>query len=126
MGAAIALAFLFISPPASAQVPAAASVNLLTNGTFEKGAEGWVLSAHEKKGQMAMDATELHNGKPSLRIDNAEGDDTFAKQKVTVKPNTRYRIAGYIKTKAVQTLKRDGKDGRRCPSRADSPRRRQW
>ena len=44
-------------------------------------------------------------------MDNPEGDDTFVKQKVKVKPNTKYRLSGYIKTKDVLTVKREGKDG---------------
>ena len=60
---------------------------------------------------MAVDAKELHKGKPSLRVENVEADDTQVTQKVSVKPNTRYRLAGYVKTKEVETEKRGGKDG---------------
>ncbi|MDB6175872.1 MAG: dolichyl-phosphate-mannose--protein O-mannosyl transferase [Chthoniobacteraceae bacterium] len=87
------------------------SDNLLTNGSFEKGIEGWTLNAHEKIGQVAIDEKEKHGSKPSLRLENPSGDDTFLKQTVTVKPNTKYRLSGYIKTKDVQTVKREGKDG---------------
>lgn len=87
------------------------SDNLLTNGSFEKGIEGWILNAHEKIGQATIDQKEKHGGKPSLRLENPSGDDTFLKQKVIVKPNTKYRLSGYIKTKDVQTVKREGKDG---------------
>jgi len=90
---------------------ASANKNLFTNGNFEQGTDGWTLSAWNKKGQMSMDADVLHNGKPSLRVENIQGDDTQVTQKVAVKPNTRYRIVGYIRTKDVQTEKRGGKDG---------------
>jgi hypothetical protein len=33
------------------------------------------------------------------------------KQKVTVKPNMKYRLTGYIKTKDVAEVKREGKQG---------------
>ncbi|MBN8420051.1 MAG: hypothetical protein J0L73_14130 [Verrucomicrobia bacterium] len=37
----------------------------------------------------------------SIRIDNPAGDDSFLQQTVTVKPKTRYRLTGYLKTKDV-------------------------
>jgi len=89
----------------------AATTNLFTNGNFEQGTDGWTLSAWNKKGTMAADKTELHNGKPTLRVENVQGDDTQVLQTIPVKPNTRYRLAGYIKTKSVETEKRGGKDG---------------
>jgi hypothetical protein len=69
------------------------------------------LSAVKKVGQMSIDENERHGDKPSLRIDNAGGDDTHPKQKVTVEPETRYRLAGYIRTKDLRSVKRDGKGG---------------
>jgi hypothetical protein len=85
--------------------------NLLVNGSFEKGTEGWTFSAYKKKGQIAMDESVQFQGKPSVRLENTEGDDSFLKQTVAVKPNTRYRMSGCIKTKDVLQLVRDGKNG---------------
>lgn len=86
--------------------------NLLVNGTFEKGTEGWTFDGHGKAfSEMAMDENEKHSNRASLRVTNTEGNDTHVKQKVTVEPNTKYRLEGYIKTKDVFTVKRDGKDG---------------
>lgn len=97
--------------------------NLLTNGDFKKGMEGWELLSFGKQGtatvvkpedvlvdglkarpagQPAPDPTDIRDGKPSLKIDNMAPDDTAVKQKVTVKPATRYRLAGWIKAKGVE------------------------
>jgi Carbohydrate binding domain len=89
----------------------ASSKNLLPNGNFEKGMEGWAITAFGKKGQGAIDDSEKREGRSTLRIDNSEGDDASARQKVAVEPNTHYRLEGYIKTKDVQAVKRGGKDG---------------
>ena len=78
--------------------------NLLQNANFEKGADGWELNAFGKKGTMAIDQDELRDGKPTLRITSVD-DLTFVYQTVKVKPNTRYRLSGYLKTKDVRDLK---------------------
>jgi len=85
--------------------------NLLVNGDFTKGTEGWTLNATQKVGKMPIDETEKHGEKPSLRIDNIAGDDTHLKQTVTVEPETRYRLEGYIRTKDLQSVSRTGKGG---------------
>ena len=87
------------------------SKNLIVNGSFEKGMEGWTFDPNGKKGVAAMDENEKHLNKPSLRIDNAQPDDSHIKQKVTVEPETRYRLEAYIKTKDVLPAKRDSKGG---------------
>ena len=105
------------------QQPVDPKSNLLTNGDFSKGTDGWELLSFGKQGtatvvkpedvlvdglkvrapgQPAPDPTEIHNGKPSLKIDNMTPDDTSMKQKVTVKPATRYRLAGWMKVKNVE------------------------
>jgi hypothetical protein len=91
--------------------PAPTTKNLLVNGSFENGTDGWTLKAYANQGRMAIDETEKHGGKPTLRVDNPAGDDTHLKQTVTVEPDTHYRLEGYIKTKDLQSVKRDGKGG---------------
>ena len=54
-----------------------------------------------KQGKIEVDTVEKRDGKNIVRIDNPVGDDSFLKQDVTVKPQTRYRFTGYIKTKGV-------------------------
>jgi hypothetical protein len=84
--------------------------NLFKNPNFEKGLEGWSMVSFQKKGDMAVDNKELHHGKPSLRIDNPGPDFVFVRQMVG-KPNRRYRLTGYVKTKDVEPAKPGAKDG---------------
>lgn len=95
----------------AAKDAAANERNLLANGDFKDGTQGWELIAFGKKGKMAIDTKELFEGKPTLRIENAEGDHSFVRQIVKGKPNTRYRLAGYIKTVNVEPVKGSGKEG---------------
>jgi hypothetical protein len=90
---------LSVSVIASAQQASTAKPNLLTNPSFEEGQTGWEFAS--KRGQVTVDPTEKHQGKNSIRIENPAGEDTFLKQTITVKPKTRYRMTGYIKTKDV-------------------------
>ena len=85
-----------------------ADKNLLTNGNFAQETEGWVFNSFGQKGQMTLDRMELHNGNPSVRIENGEDDDSSLKQKVEVKPGTWYRLSGWIKTKGVGPQKGNG------------------
>jgi hypothetical protein len=84
------------APWSHAQEASSGRKNMLTNPSFEDGQTGWETSG---KGTVTLDATEKRGGKAALRIENAVGGDTFAKQTIAVKPQTRYRLSGYIKTK---------------------------
>lgn len=99
------------TPALGAKAAAAGDRNLLTNANFEDGATGWELVAFHNKGTMTIDTKELRNGKPTLRIDNVEGDHSFVRQVVKGKPNTHYRLTGYIKTKNVEMTKKVEKSG---------------
>ena len=98
-----------LSALAGAQEPA--TKNLLTNGSFEKGTDGWTFDPHKKVGTMTWDETEKHGTHPSVRIENPTDEDSHFKTKVTVEPETRYRLEAYIKTKDVLATKRDSKGG---------------
>ena len=100
------------APPAAAPEPA--DGNLIVNGTFEKGTDDWEMfngNNGMKRGTMAVDMVERHNGKPTLRIENIEGAATWVRQAVPVKPYTWYRLTGYIKTKDVQGIKIEQRTG---------------
>lgn len=86
---------------ARAQLPTTAKPNLLTNPGFEDGQTGWEFSSYNKRGTIAVDTVEKHEGKSSIRIENPAGDDSFLKQTIAVKPKTTYRLTGYVKTKDV-------------------------
>jgi hypothetical protein len=100
-------------PPAApaAAAPEAVSSNLFKNPNFENGTNEWKLTTWGKTGKITIDPTESHNGKPSLRVENPDPQHTLVNQKVTVKPNTRYLLAGYIKTKDVEPPKRGQHEG---------------
>ena len=106
------LAILVLAPLSGpAQEKSGTRENLLANGSFEKGLDGWNLQAFDKIGTAAPDTVELRDGRPTLRIQSSKGDDTFVTQKVNVKPNTRYRLSGYIKTKDIVPDDRKNKAG---------------
>jgi hypothetical protein len=75
--------------------------NLLTNGNFERDTYGWERIRFGMEGTVEMDPAELYEGKPTLRIESNE-TLTFARQIVTVKPHTTYRLSGFIKVKDVR------------------------
>lgn len=115
------------------QAPLDPNLNLLTNGDFLQEMTGWELLTfgHQGKatfvapgkgledaikpagspGAALTDPAEIHDGKPSLKIENIALDDTSLKQKVKVKPATRYRLSGWIKTKSVEWGLAKGKRG---------------
>jgi len=103
LGLLLSIAF---APPARAQ-EAGDSHNLLQNASFESGMDGWTIG----RGTAAIDPAEKHGASSALRIDSPKGEDSMVVQKVTVAPNSRYRLTGYIKTKSVLSVKRGGKDG---------------
>ena len=84
---------------ASAQQASTAKPNLLVNGSFEDGQDKWEFSS--KRGIVAVDTAEKRDGKNSISIENPAGEDSYLKQAIAVKPKTRYRMAGYIKTKDI-------------------------
>ncbi len=86
-----------------AQTSAKEKGNLLKNFSFEDGQAGWDFNAWNKRGTVVVDTAEFKEGKSSVRIENAAGDDSFLKQTIAVKPKTRYRLTGYIKIKDVVT-----------------------
>ena len=85
--------------------------NLLTNGNFAKGIAGWQILNWGKNGTMEVDTRELHDGRPTLRIDNVEACHSFVRQILKAKPHTRYRLTGYIKTKDVEPANAAEKTG---------------
>lgn len=78
------------------------SRSLFANTAFERGMEGWRYEAWKNKVAKAMsDRQVTHAGRPSIRIDHPEPTDSWLTQIVKVKPNTRYRLSGWIKTDNV-------------------------
>ncbi|WP_374199286.1 chitinase [Streptomyces sp. ISL-44] len=86
--AALAAAgFLAAGPPA-----AAADADLVRNGGFEAGLDGWSCSA----GSGAVVATPAHSGSSALRATPAGQDNARCAQTVTVKPDSAYTLAAWV------------------------------
>jgi len=86
--------------------------NLFRNGDFQSNLNEWTLrSIAGPAGTMKIDSEVKHSNLPSLRVENSQPSDTVVTQKVKVKPNTRYRMIAFVKTKDVTPVKRGGKEG---------------
>ncbi|MEV7440298.1 glycoside hydrolase family 18 protein [Streptomyces sp. NPDC091204] len=80
-------AFLAAGPPA-----AAADADLVRNGGFEAGLDGWSCSA----GSGAVVTTPVHSGGSALRATPAGQDNARCSQSVTVKPDSSYTLAAWV------------------------------
>ncbi|MDX2393044.1 glycoside hydrolase family 18 protein [Streptomyces sp. DK15] len=86
--AALAAAgFLAAGPPA-----AAADADLVRNGGFEAGLDGWSCSG----GSGATVTTPVHSGGSALRAIPAGQDNARCSQTVTVKPDSTYTLAAWV------------------------------
>jgi putative membrane-bound dehydrogenase-like protein len=97
---------------AAANAPAvtapAAPVNLMPNPGFSQpGPEGWSLKnyvvARPEAVEMSLSPAG-RNGGTALMIRSSERADVGAGALVPVKPNTRYRVGGWVKTENLKTL----------------------
>ncbi|MEU7725390.1 glycoside hydrolase family 18 protein [Streptomyces sp. NPDC040724] len=87
---AVALAaagFLAAGPPA-----AAADADLVRNGGFEAGLDGWSCSV----GSGAVVTTPVHSGGSALKATPAGQDNARCSQSVTVKPDSSYTLAAWV------------------------------
>ncbi|GHI87092.1 chitinase [Streptomyces xanthophaeus] len=86
--AALAAAgFLAAGPPA-----AAADADLVRNGGFEAGLDGWSCSA----GSGATVTTPVHGGSSALKATPAGQDNARCSQAVTVKPDSTYTLGAWV------------------------------
>ncbi|MFI0205495.1 chitinase [Streptomyces sp. NPDC016734] len=79
--------FLAAGPPA-----AAADADLVHNGGFEAGLDGWNCSG----GSGAIVTTPVHGGGSALRATPAGQDNARCSQTVTVKPDSSYTLAAWV------------------------------
>ncbi|MEU8463030.1 glycoside hydrolase family 18 protein [Streptomyces sp. NPDC029003] len=87
---AVALAaagLLTAGPPA-----AAADADLVRNGGFEAGLDGWSCSG----GSGAVVASPVHGGSAALRATPAGQDNARCSQSVTVKPDSAYTLTAWV------------------------------
>ncbi|MBE5793578.1 MAG: phospholipid carrier-dependent glycosyltransferase [Clostridiales bacterium] len=85
-------------------IAAMADDNLLKNGGFEKvnskgEADGWFENAyHDEVGysQLSITTEKAHSGQYSALVENASSNDARFICTVSVKPNTTYKLSGYV------------------------------
>ena len=96
------VSLLILCGRSEAEQPAGLGPNLLQNADFERGTEGWKFQAWQDQVAKAVkDPQTGHHGKPSVRIDQPKPTDSALAQALTLKPRTRYRLEGWIKTSNV-------------------------
>ncbi len=91
----------------------------LTDGSFETGStgvtpvfSGWKVSTWLQRPESAfITQTQFKVGQKALEIVAKDGDDVQCQQAVKVKPNTRYRFRGWVKTRDVAVTQEGGKTG---------------
>jgi len=98
-----------LSSAASGQAAPVAS-NIIVNPSFEDmdGAapKGWFQATHQGRGVFEIDAAVAHSGGRSAKISSAEGGDLSWSTVAPVKPFSKYRLSGWIRTQDVKPLGR--------------------
>ncbi len=87
-----------------------AETNLLKNGGFESvdkngDAEGWYENAYYDEvgySQLSITSEKSHSGSYSALVENASGNDARFVCSVSVKPNTTYKLSGYILVESME------------------------
>ena len=80
---------------------AAAGENLLVNGDFENGMQGWTKAWSRMPGvKAALDEQVRHDGKAAVRIEHTSPQDwSLAQEKrLDVKPGEIYELSGWLRT----------------------------
>ncbi|KJY22902.1 MULTISPECIES: chitinase [unclassified Streptomyces] len=84
-----AAGFLAAGPPAAA---AAADADLVRNGGFEAGLDGWSCSG----GSGAAVTAPVHGGSSALKATPAGQDNARCSQSITVKPDSTYTLGAWV------------------------------
>jgi dolichyl-phosphate-mannose-protein mannosyltransferase len=87
-----------------------AEQNLLTNGDFEKAGSGqvpvgWQADCWKPSSVLTVTDKKVHSGKYALQIKSGEENDARMIQVVKVKPNTYYRLSGWVAAENVSLNK---------------------
>ncbi|MEV3872950.1 glycoside hydrolase family 18 protein [Streptomyces sp. NPDC049906] len=93
--AVLAATALAVLPGLTATATAAPAVDadLVRNGGFEAGLDGWTCSA----GSGAAVTTPVRTGTSALRATPSGGDHARCSQSVTVKPDAQYTLTGHVR-----------------------------
>ncbi len=77
--------------------------NLLKNGDFHRGMDGWRFAAWEDRVAKAeIDTEAAPFGRKCVRVTQPNPTDSSLSQEVSLKPGRRYRLSGWIKTQDVR------------------------
>ena len=85
----------------------------LSNHSFENDLEAaWKVQTFVPLSEQAKIVTnQAKDGSRSLMLEAVKPDDIRCSQTVEVKPNTRYRLTGWVKTSSVKVVQKDGQEG---------------
>ena len=90
---------------AAGQAPAGAQASLVPNPSFEEmdgeQPRGWKTAVFRRSAEFGVDEV-AHSGKRSAKISSREGGDAAWTTIVPVKPYSKYRLAGWIKTENLE------------------------
>ncbi|MEW5901480.1 MAG: hypothetical protein AB1715_08485, partial [Acidobacteriota bacterium] len=103
------LALLFSLPPWTAAregVGEDQAESVVSNPSFEEGEDslprGWKTRIWQPEAFFALDSSVAHSGKSSVKISSVAGADACFTTVVQVKPYSRYRLSGWIKTENLE------------------------
>lgn len=87
--------------------------NLLVNGGFEEAGPdliptGWVAGYQKEGSRIAVSSEHPCSGRYALEITSPVPNDVWLAQRVRVKPNTNYRLSGWVLTRSVGPAGRIG------------------
>ncbi|MHB8093925.1 MAG: carbohydrate binding domain-containing protein, partial [Candidatus Aminicenantales bacterium] len=110
LGLAVILVFAAANALPVSGAPSGDDRNVVPNPSFEDmngtTPAGWQIPRYRGGAELAVDAV-AHSGKQSIRISAAKGSGASWTTVVPVKPFSKYRLSGWIKTADVTTV--DGK-----------------
>ncbi|MSR66449.1 MAG: c-type cytochrome, partial [Pedosphaera sp.] len=84
-----------IAPPSTANLVPNSSFEQLQNGI----PAGWKKATYAGQAEFEVDLTVAHSGKNSLKITSKDGSDASWALQLTVKPNRRYRLSAWVRTR---------------------------
>jgi hypothetical protein len=86
--------------------------NLLKDASFENAAGAdWSTSTWRGNPQAVTRVDGGRDGRRAVRLQTIVADDVQYRQRVAVKPRTRYLLSGWIKTQGVQVVEKGGTQG---------------
>ena len=90
----------------SMSVPISQSQSAVVNSSFEDVEgnipRGWTSGTWNGKAELAVDSTVAHSGRNSVRISSVEGADASWYAVVPLRPYSKYRLSGWVKSENIE------------------------